>query len=248
MIRINLLPVRTSKKLEAVRREAFLAIAGGAVALFAGIAIWGATQLQLSGVEADNSALQNEIDKLSADAKRVDEMEAFEKDLQRKLDVIDELRAKKTGPVHMLDDMSTAAPDKLTLTRLNEKADNLEIEGIAVSNTVISEYLRALDASPYFESVFLKDIEAMTPDKNNPVTLKKFKLTARLSVVKAADDKASGAAPGGTPAPATPPAGAPAVAPAAPGATPAAPAAAPAAPAAAPAAPAATPAPAGGGA
>ena len=242
MIRINLLPVRTSKKLEAVRREAFLAIAGGAVALFAGIAIWGATQLQLSGVEADNSALQNEIDKLSADAKRVDEMEAFEKDLQRKLDVIDELRAKKSGPVHMLDDMSTAAPDKLTLTRLNEKADNLEIEGIAVSNTVISEYLRALDASPYFESVFLKDIEAMPPDKNNPVTLKKFKLTARLSVVKAADDKASGAAPGsGAPAPATPPAGAPAVAPAAPGA-------APAAPAAAPAAPAATPAPAGGGA
>jgi type IV pilus assembly protein PilN len=135
----------------------------------------------------------------------------------------------------MLVDMSTAAPDKLTLTRLNEKADNLEIEGIAVSNTVISEYLRALDASPYFESVFLKDIEALPPDKNNPVTLKKFKLTARLSVVKAADDKASGAAPGsGAPAPATPPAGAPAVA--------------PAAPAAAPAAPAATPAPAGGGA
>jgi len=233
MIRINLLPVRTSKKQEAVRREAFLAIAGGAVALFAGIAIWGATQVQLSGVEANNSALQNEIDKLSADAKRVDEMESFEKDLQRKLDVIDELRAKKTGPVHMLDDMSTAAPDKLTLTRLNEKADNLEIEGIAVSNTVISEYLRALDASPYFESVFLKDIEALPPDKSNPVTLKKFKLTARLSVVKPAGGKPAEGA--GAPAPT--PSDTPATAPAAPAAAPAA-----------PAAPAAAPAPAGGGA
>jgi Tfp pilus assembly protein PilN len=137
----------------------------------------------------------------------------------------------------MLDDMSTAAPDKLTLTRLNEKADNLEIEGIAVSNTVISEYLRALDASAYFESVFLKDIEALPPDKSNPVTLKKFKLTARLSVVKPAGDKAAEA----SGAPVAKPTDTPATAPGAP-------ATAPAAPAAAPAAPAATPSPAGGGA
>ncbi|MSP55654.1 MAG: hypothetical protein EXR69_08650 [Myxococcales bacterium] len=184
MIRINLLPIRTSKKQEAVRREALLAMAGGAIALFAGLSVWGVTQLELSGVQGENRALQNEIDKLSADAKRVDDMEKFEHDLQRKLDVIDDLRGKKAGPVHMLDDMSTAAPEKLTLIRLNQKGDNLEIEGIAQSNTMISEYLRSLEASPYFETVFLKDIEAVQPDKTQPVTLKKFKLTARTSSVK----------------------------------------------------------------
>ncbi len=217
MIRINLLPVRTSKKQEAVRREALLAVVGGAVALFAGLAIWGVTQFQLSGVEAENRSLQNEIDKLSADAKRVDEMEKFEKDLQRKLDVIDDLRARKAGPVHMLDDMSTAAPERLTLTRLTEKGDNLEIEGIAVSNTIISEYLRALDASPYFEQVFLKDIEAVQLDKTQSVTLKKFRLTARLTPGKAAADTKGGAAPAPAPGavPAVPaPGAAPAPAPA----------------------------------
>ena len=206
MIRINLLPVRTSKKQEAVRREAFLALAGAAVALFAGLALWGVTQLQLSGIEADNLALQNEIDKLSADAKRVDEMEKFEKDLQRKLDVITDLRAKKAGPVHMLDDMSTAAPDRLTLVRLNQQGDNLEIEGIAVSNTVISEYLRALDASPYFEAVFLKNIEALPADKSISVTLKKFMLTARLTPMKS--DAAAAGAPPADAAPAAPGGGA----------------------------------------
>lgn len=184
MIRINLLPIRTSKKQEAVRREALLAMAGGAIALFAGLSIWGVTQLELSGVQTENRSLQNEIDKLSADAKRVDDMEKFEHDLQRKLDVIDELRGKKAGPVHMLDDMSTAAPEKLTLIRLAQKGDNLEIDGIAQSNTMISEYLRSLDASPYFEAVFLKDIEAVQPDKTQSVTLKKFKLTARMSSMK----------------------------------------------------------------
>lgn len=206
MIRINLLPVRTSKKQEAVRREAFLALAGAAVALFAGLALWGVTQLQLTGIEADNLALQNEIDKLSADAKRVDEMEKFEKDLQRKLDVITDLRAKKAGPVHMLDDMSTAAPDRLTLVRLNQQGDNLEIEGIAVSNTVISEYLRALDASPYFEAVFLKNIEALPADKSISVTLKKFMLTARLTPMKS--DAAAAGAPPADEAPAAPGGGA----------------------------------------
>lgn len=208
MIKINLLPVRTSKKQEAARREALLALAGGAVALFAGLALWGVTQVQLSSVLSENQTLQNEIDRLSADAKRVDEMEKFEQDLQRKLDVIDELRAKKTGPVHMLDDMSTAAPERLTLTRLTEKSENLEIEGIAVSNSVISEYLRALDASPYFEQVFLKDIEAVQPDKNISVTLKKFKLTARLA------EPPPLAAPTAAPVPAVPAAVDPAVAPA----------------------------------
>ncbi len=222
MIRINLLPVRTSKKQEAVRREALLALAGGAVALFAGLALWGVTQIELSGVAAENLALQNEIDKLSADAKRVDEMEKFEKDLQRKLDVIGDLRAKKAGPVHMLDDMSTAAPDRLTLTRLTQKGDNLEIEGIAVSNTVISEYLRALDASPYFDAVFLKDIEALAPDKTISVTLKKFMLTARLTPVKAAPTPVKPAAPAAPEAPAGAPAAPAGTGEAAPAGTPAA--------------------------
>jgi Tfp pilus assembly protein PilN len=177
----------------------------------------------------------------------VDEMEKFKGELERKLAVIDELRAKKAGPVRMIDEIAVATPEKLFITKLEEDAGEVKLEGVSVSNDVISNFLRALDASPYFESVFLVDIEAMPADKNMSVTLKTFKLTARLVTPpadKTADPATLPADPAAPPAdPTAPPADpAPAPAPAAP-ADPGAPA-----PAADPAAPAAPAAPAEGGA
>ena len=84
----------------------------------------------------------------------------------------------------MLEELATATPNRLFVTSLSEKGGDVALEGLSVSNEVISQFLRALDASPYFEAVFLKDIEAekeRDSKKNTPVsvTVKKFKLSAR---------------------------------------------------------------------
>jgi type IV pilus assembly protein PilN len=195
MIRINLLPVRQTRKIEAARRELVLALAGGGVVLVCAAAAWAFFYLQLSSLKEGNIRLQNEIDQLAADVKMVDELEKFKAELQRKLSVIDDLRAQKTGPVHMLDDLSTATPDKLQLTLLDTTGSDLKLEGVSVGNDQISQFLRQLDASPYFEQVYLQDIEQTTPDKNTGATYKSFKLTAKLVSPKsgaATDAAASG--------------------------------------------------------
>ncbi len=180
MIRINLLPIRQTRKLEAARREMLLAVAGGLAVVVLGGMLWSAAQLRLTSLRTQNNVLQAEIDRLADEVKRVDEMEAYKAELERKLTVIDELRAKKAGPVHMLDELAVAAPEKLQLMKMEEHNGQLRIEGISVTNDVISQFLRSLDASPYFEQVFLEDIQAMPPEKNLTITLKSFKLTARL--------------------------------------------------------------------
>lgn len=231
MIRINLLPIRQARKLEAARLEFSLVIAGGLVVLVLSALGWGAFEVQLGTINDENAALQAEIDRLAADVAKVDEMEKFKAELQRKLTVIDELRAKKAGPVHMLDEIALATPEKLFLTRLEEKDGELRLSGVSVSNDVVAQFLRALDDSPYFEQVYLEDIEAMPAEKNLSVTLKSFKLTARLVTppvggaatpgTPPADGTAApaptegAASPEGAPAPAPAPAeGAPAPAPA----------------------------------
>jgi type IV pilus assembly protein PilN len=205
MIRINLLPVRQTRKLEAARIELSLALVGGFLVVLLCGATWGFFTYQLSATRDENGALQAEIDRLAADVAKVDEMEKFKAELERKLAVIQELRDKKSGPVHMLDELTTAAPEKLFLTEVEEKGGEVRVTGVSVSNDVISNFLRALDDSPYFEQVYLQDIEAMAPEKNLSITLKSFKLTARLVTPSAAKTAAvKGAGEGSVPVPVTP--------------------------------------------
>jgi type IV pilus assembly protein PilN len=253
MIRINLLPVRQTRKLEAARLELGLAVAGGVAVFLFSLATWGFFTLQLASIRGENKVLQGEIDRLAADVAKVDEMEKFKAEFERKLTVIDDLRKTKSGPVRMLDEIATATPERLYITQLEEKAGALQVSGVSVSNDVISQFLRALEGSAYFEQVFLQDIEALPAEKNLSVTLKKFKLTAKMIAPSQTGTEGAAAPAGAAPAPTDPPA-TNEVVPAPAGAAPPAPtpeaAAPPAAASPAPApdpAPAAAPAPAPGG-
>ena len=215
MIRINLLPVRQARKLETARRELTMIGAVAAVVLVASLGAWVLTSVRLTAINDENAALQAEINRLQEDVKRVDEMEKVKTELQRKLDVIAELESRRVGPVHMLDELALATPDRVYLTTLREKPDSLEISGVSVSNEVISQFLRALDASAYLDSVYLNNIEALPERKGSGpgnVVLKKFELTARLVTPKDEAAKKDGDAAQGAPAPAgaPPPASTPA--------------------------------------
>ena len=226
MIRINLLPVRQARKVEAARRDILLGAIGGAIVLVLCMVAWGAAQAHQASVLADVRKVEAEIAAAKADKDAVDEMEKKMGELDKKLAVIEELRTRKIGPVHMLDELAMATPERVTVTTLTEKGGLIELVGVSVSNEVISQFLRALDASPYFEQVFLKDIEASKEVKDrasrSQIPLKKFKLSARFvnpylakeTDKKAAGDKAVGdkaagdkAAGDKAPAPAAPAAG-----------------------------------------
>lgn len=203
MIKINLLPVRATRKQEAARRDLLIGGVGAFLVTALSFGLWIAMWGYQASVEAENTKLQAQIDQLAADVAKVDEMDKLNQELERKLKVIEDLRAQKVGPVHMLDDLATATPEKLQLTSLKENNGEVTIEGVSVSNDVISQFLRTLDATPSFEQVYLLDIEAQGGETGG-VLLKKFKLTARLSA-KAEEEKKE-KKDGAPPAPPAPPA------------------------------------------
>ncbi len=208
MIKINLLPIRQTRKAEALRRETLLAGLLGAVVAGGCLFVWAGLSIRDSGLAAENTALNADITRLKKEADDVDAMEAAKAELERKLSVIATLRERKTGPAHMLDELALAAPEKLQMLTLNEHAGNLEFGGLAVSNEVISQFLRALEASDYFEQVYLQNIEAYeAKDKSSSVLLKEFSLTAHLLEAGEKPEAAPAVAPA-PPAPGAPPAGA----------------------------------------
>jgi Tfp pilus assembly protein PilN len=103
----------------------------------------------------------------------------------RKLQVIKQLKANKSGPVRMLDELAMSTPDKLQLVSLEESAGRLKITGISVSNEVISQFLSNLEQSEYFTDVYLNAIDQT---EQEGVRLKSFSITARLVVPGTGDD------------------------------------------------------------
>lgn len=185
MIRINLLPVLQSKRVEAVKRELILGGLGAAVVAGICAAMFIVVQAQVSDMRAQNKQLEDDIANLKSIVARVDEIDTLKQELQRKLDVIGQLKKNKTGPVHMLDELSNATPEKLTLEELQESGGRLTLEGYAVSNEIISQFLSNLEQSEWFDEVFLIEIDQ---DEKNGYKIKQFSVTARLVVPKDEDE------------------------------------------------------------
>ncbi|RME26412.1 MAG: hypothetical protein D6798_06740 [Deltaproteobacteria bacterium] len=179
MIRINLLPVRTTKRQEAVRSQLLMA-GTGAIALVVVLVLFHMVMItRVATAESDVRELKAEVERMKTVAAQAEQEQKLKEDLQRKLDVIKRLNANRTGPVRMLDELADATPEKLTLTSLDEDKGRLRISGYAVSNEVISQFLSNLEQSDYFEDVYLNSIEQQ--DKDN-VSVKVFSVTARLVV------------------------------------------------------------------
>ena len=177
MIRINLLPVRASRRQEAVRNELVLAgLVLAAVTVFlAGLQI--VLMAQASTLTSENIELDEQLKKKEAIRLEVEEMEKVRKDLEQKLAVIQQLNANRIGPVLLLSDLSDATPEKLQLTSLVEKDGVVKLTGLAVTHEVISQFMINIEKSKRFTDVGLNGVEQI---ENNGVKLKEFEITAKL--------------------------------------------------------------------
>lgn len=184
MIRVNLLPVRSSKRQEAAKNELMLFGVGVAILLVLLAILHIAVLARVNSAEAENVLLNQEIARKKELLAEVEQAEALKAELETKLQVIKELKAHKSGPVHMLEELAVAAPEKLMLTSIAEKDNKILLGGLSVSNEVISQFLSNLEQSPYFRDVYLNAIDQVEKDG---VKLKNFSVTARLVVPGVAD-------------------------------------------------------------
>lgn len=183
---INLLPKRHTRRQEAMRKEINKAGAGVLfICLLLGIIHFYYMNLETTAANSNNM-LQGQITQNQQDVDRVTALEAEKAALGEKLEAIDRLKLAKVGPVHMLDELSNAAPEKLQVLELSETAGRVKLEGVSASNQQISKFLSNLDSSPYFSDVYLNSIEQ---DEKNGVQLKAFSITARLIVNPIQEDE-----------------------------------------------------------
>jgi type IV pilus assembly protein PilN len=157
MIRINLLPFRAARKKENIRRQ--LMVYGLSVVLT--FCIMGYTffylSSTLSGLKEDQKRIQDELKRYELTIKKIAELEKKIKEIRAKLEVIRELERNKTGPVHLLDEISIAVPkEKLWLSSLKESKGTLTLTGTAMDNETIALFMTNLEKSEYISGVDLQ--------------------------------------------------------------------------------------------
>lgn len=188
MIRINLLPVRVSRAREAAIRQLVGAGLGLLVLLVICFGVYTSLASHISELTERNDQLTRDIERQKQVIGQVEEFTKKKEALQKKLGIIDTLKAGKTGPVHMLDEIASNIPEKCWLTSLSELNRKVTLTGVAVNNEVIADFISKLERSGYFVDVYL--VSTQQKEDKDGLKLKEFQVTARMTTPE--EKKAAG--------------------------------------------------------
>ena len=200
MIRINLLavererPKRAGALIPAAQRvtiAASLILIG--TAFFVAWWFWSLHRASVT-VDEDLARGEREMQQLRSVLAQVQKFEASKAQLQQRVTLIEQLRRGQSGPVHILDEISKALPERLWLTDMTQKGDDIVLAGMTTSLTGLSDFVANLEGSTWFKKpVDIVDSQVTTDPKNGDIF--KFSVKAVFNNPEA-------------PPPPTPPAGA----------------------------------------
>lgn len=192
MIRINLLPVRVSKKKQAGTQQLVVAAVALVLAL-AGNFFWSQSRADALGAREEKlkrtKAEIAQLEKIIGEVNDIKQKQAAVKD---KLAVLDALKAARSGPVRMLDGLAQVTPKRLWLKKMAEANRTVTFEGSAATIEDVSGFMSGLERSDYFSGVELKKT---TAKKDGRFQIVDFSVSARA-------EYAPGAVAAVTPAPA----------------------------------------------
>lgn len=177
MIRINLLPYRTSQKKSAASKQ--FAIMGVTlfVALGAVAAIYWLTLDKIKTTKEEITKSENELAVLKKKIGEIDNLKKLQAAVQKKLDILNQLRRGKTGPASRLARLSDIIPEKVWLTRYQEAGLKVSISGVSYSEELIADFMRSIQASQEFSDVELQGSEQQ---EVGGIKLKRFDLTCNI--------------------------------------------------------------------
>lgn len=177
MARINLLPWREERR--EVRRKRFLLVlvavmvgTMGAV-LVANQAISGAIDRQV----ARNDYIGKQVAVVDERIKQINDLKARRQQLVERMRIIQDLQGNRQTSGRIFDQLARALPDGVYFTEVKMTAKTLSITGAAQSNNRVSDLMRNLEASDWFDAPSLTEVKATAAGQ--VVQANVFQLTVR---------------------------------------------------------------------
>ena len=171
MTRINLLPWRQQRREGQQRR--FMGFLAGVV-IFAAVGVFAVhlyVQELVDQQNERNNFLRGEIAKLKKIESEIKEMQKTETSLLARLDTIKKLQSSRPDMVKALDSLVRLTPEDVYFTTINVRGKNLQLDGNARVNNVVSDFMREFEQSPLYAEPVLRVIENRTIADNVPASV-----------------------------------------------------------------------------
>jgi type IV pilus assembly protein PilN len=195
MIRINLLPVRETKRQANLRKQGvFLGLAAG-VGVLLSILLGVSVAARTSDKEKQILTATEELQKLQKIKDEVEKFRAEKAEIERKLGVIANLEKTRTGQVKILDEIATKIPERVWLDEMALRDGVITLSGVSIDAEIVAEFMTSLSSSELFRDVTLSET---TLKEKDGLKLNAFQIEARYGPDPAA--AAAAAQPGAVPA------------------------------------------------
>jgi type IV pilus assembly protein PilN len=168
MARINLLPWREERREE--RRKRFLLILVGVLV--------GSTGAVLIANQVINAAIERQVARNDYIGKQIVVVE--------RMRIIQDLQGNRPISGRIFDQLARTLPDGVYFTEVKMDGKTLSISGAAESNNRVSDLMRNLDASDWFDAPSLTEVKATTAGQVDQANV--FQLTVRQTQPVAVED------------------------------------------------------------
>ncbi len=179
MIKINLLVAREERKKESIRKEVTIFVLAMVLVLVGiGFAQWMSSR-QRETIFSQIREAEDELKRLEVIKRKINKAKANKKILQEKLNIIDTLNLNRTRPIQIMSLLATKIPEKMWLKSLDKKNEKLTIQGVALDDETIANFMKELQQSKIFTSVELVVTERVNVQKLN---LKQFTMVCTIGI------------------------------------------------------------------
>jgi type IV pilus assembly protein PilN len=150
MIRINLLPLRAKKRKVTVRHFflAYMATVAVTVALIG--AIWIYQEARIHSLNNQLAQVKTEVEQYAKYEPLLQEVIRKKQLIEKKLEIIKDLQRDRDTVARLMALISAEIPaEKIWIERLVQSGNGMTLDGVALSNEAIAEFMRNLESSPY---------------------------------------------------------------------------------------------------
>ncbi len=182
MAHINLLPWRD--RLREERKREFLSIMVGFVIIAGGLVFLVDRYFNREiGIQtARNDFIRNEITVLDGQVAEITELRQQKEDIRARMNVITDLQGTRPVIVRIFDELVKTLPDGVFYESLERTGNVIAIEGIAETYARITELMRNLDNSEWFEATDLSEFSVIESVESPMAASISFSLTLNIEL------------------------------------------------------------------
>ena len=187
MIRINLLPFRADRKKENVRRQVSLFLLSLVLVLIIAFYYNFILSSKVGNLNQKIKETNAELTKYNEINKEIARIRKNLENLRKKMAVIEQLESDRHAPVILMDTMTQVLIAKrMWLDELTVQDKTVKINGIALDEKTVADFMVRLQKSGLFSLVELKSVKRQEVQKTN---LKGFQIICTKMIPKKPESK-----------------------------------------------------------